>query len=110
MLVVTIGWVFFRAPSLSSAVSYLKCMIGIGGSNPNSELTAFYLLEYVIMIIIGCICALPIVGKIKKMCVKYSGLEIVKDICLPITVVVLLMVSVSLLLVTENNPFIYFNF
>ncbi len=110
MLVVIVGWVLFRAPTISSAVSYLKCMFGMGGVNANVESTLFYLLENLIILIIGCTCALPVVKWIKRLCTKDSRLELAKEVCLPIVSVVLLIVSVSLLLVTENNPFIYFNF
>ena len=110
MLVVIVGWVLFRAPTLSSAVSYLKCMLGMGGVNANVESTLFHLLENLVILIIGCVCTLPVVKWIKGLCEKHSRLELAKELCLPVVNVVLMIVSVSLLLVTENNPFIYFNF
>jgi alginate O-acetyltransferase complex protein AlgI len=53
-LVVTCGWVFFRAPDLSAALAYLATMLGLGAAGPGAALVAslverpYYLLSFAV--------------------------------------------------------------
>ena len=110
MLVVVIGWVFFRAADLTAAVEYLKCMV-FGVKTVRSAFAAqFYFKDYFILLIVSAICATPILKKLKTLPYKYAVLEKVKDLAATVACMVLLVISIAALSVTTYNPFIYFNF
>ena len=109
MLVVLIGWVFFRAANLTAALDYLKCMLGAAG-NPVPMQGLFYAREFSVTLIIGMICSLPLVPYINAQCEKHAALGRLKPYISPVIVLVLLLCSIGVLSVTTYNPFIYFNF
>ena len=109
MLVVMIGWVFFRAPTMQVGVNYVRCMLG-RAVHPDTLQQAFYSKEFAISLGIGCICSLPLVSYIKKMFQRFQILNRVKEITTFLVTTSLLIASIGMLSVTTYNPFIYFNF
>ena len=104
-LVVMVGWVFFRADSLSYAKDYLKIMFT---GNPNAPTHGFYtatdFLTYsnLLILMIGIILSYPIFnGKYDKF--RYSKTESLLLIVLFVVVYVFAMTSTF-------SPFIYFRF
>lgn len=111
MLVVVVGWVLFRAPSLDYAGNYLKVMFGILKPYDVGYSVWFYLNPMVItMLIIACIASMPVWEYIEK----YIGVK-EKNLGFRLFiqnayVAVLLIVSIMFLATTTYNPFIYFRF
>lgn len=104
VFVVLIGWVFFRAESLSQAVDYLSVMFGLTNLGKESICQA-QILNY-IALIAGCVIVFL---KLKafnssnaKEAVTHSNAYLVNFI--------LIFVSVLELYFGAQNPFIYFNF
>lgn len=104
VFVVLIGWVFFRAESLSQAVDYLSVMFGLTNLGKESICQA-QILNY-IALIAGCVIVFL---KLKafnssnaKEAVTHSNAYLVNFI--------LIFVSVLVLYFGAQNPFIYFNF
>lgn len=104
VFVVLIGWVFFRAESLSQAVDYLSVMFGLTNLGKKSICQA-QILNY-IALIAGCVIVFL---KLKafnssnaKEAVTHSNAYLVNFI--------LIFVSVLVLYFGAQNPFIYFNF
>lgn len=58
LLIVIVGWVFFRADSAAFALGVLKAMFG--GAPFADGRTIYYLKEYGILLAIGCAAALPV--------------------------------------------------
>ena len=58
MLLVMVGWVLFRAPSLSVAAGYLKAMAGFGGVSPYT-LGWYYNGKILLVTVIGVLAAVP---------------------------------------------------
>ena len=110
MLVVIIGWVFFRAADLTAAMNYLKCMVNFTSVNVITLQTQFYAYEYAVSFLIAAICCTPILKKIEMLCQKHTLLQKMQDIVTPVVVIVLILMSVGMLSVSSYNPFIYFNF
>ena len=108
MLVVVIGWVFFRAPDLSSAVVYLGCMIGLGGTDGSAALYA--LQDYGVVFLIGFVCMLPISKKYNRLRDTYVIWNRGAFLLQPIVCGALLLLGVAFTVSSNYNPFIYFNF
>lgn len=104
IFVVLIGWVFFRADSLSQAFEYLSVMFGLSNLDKESICQA-QLLNY-IALVVGCI----IVFLKLKSFNSSNTQEAVTHNYTYFVNFVLFFVSVLVLYFGAQNPFIYFNF
>lgn len=104
IFVVLIGWVFFRADSLSQAFEYLSVMFGLYNLDKESICQA-QLLNY-IALVVGCI----IVFLKLKSFNSSNTQEAVTHNYTYFVNFVLIFVSVLVLYFGAQNPFIYFNF
>ena len=108
LLIVVIGWVFFRAKGLTEAVNFIGIMFGFVKPE-NVGFTAWYYLDtkVVIILIIATIASIPIVKM--KWFKKLSISSIWKVVSV---VLLLLLLSISIVFVVSSsyNPFIYFRF
>ncbi len=107
MLIVMIGWVFFRASSLSEAFHYLKILIG-GSSVVQPQLQASYYLDGRICftLLISIICSTPLFHSMNeqwKMSTKYYLIKV-------IWLCILFIFCIVYLINNTYNPFIYFQF
>ena len=116
LMVVVIGWVFFRADTLSQAISYLKSMINI--SNYQTTLLQFaQILSYEAMyaFIVGVIVSAPVYPSLKKYLEEISGKNnimtaLLIDIPRLALLTLLLLLSIFKIASSTYNPFIYFRF
>ncbi|MGL5973125.1 MAG: MBOAT family O-acyltransferase [Oscillospiraceae bacterium] len=108
MLIVQIGWVLFRADSLTFAISYLKSMFFLDNQVPLVLFTArWYATNKVIFVgILSIIAATPILLKIKS---KLNN-EFLRSTLSNICIIFLFAVSIMLVMTSTYNPFIYFRF
>jgi len=121
---VIIGWVLFRADSISAAIGYIKTMFG-GAYTVVDKLSMYYLNSGKWVFIAGIILSLPIIPWIKKKVDSFAlntqseNLTIRKKASLLMTIcdvsraVFLLAAFLLCLFVSVEstyNPFIYFNF
>ena len=104
LIVVLIGWVFFRAENLSQAIDYLQTMFFISNTS-NSSICNGEFLNY-LALIAGCAIAL-----FKLNSFDSSNAKDCKIHKIPLlTNFVLVIVSITILYFGSQNPFIYFNF
>lgn len=103
-IVVLIGWVFFRAPTLPRALAYLGSMFGVSHGGPEAGLIAgvIYKRYYLLSLVIAAI-------------VVWAGRQTwdwTQRLTLPKVAVCFALASLALvvLAVQEYNPFIYFIF
>ncbi len=111
LIVVVVGWVFFRAETLTDAFAYLKNMIGAAGGNDTTAL--IYVNPYVICVLImAIIFSMPVRNWTNEFLRKTSSLWIKTgyQIGIYIFYTVLLTLSVIELAQSSYNPFIYFRF
>lgn len=108
MLVVVIGWVFFRAENLSAAVSYLQSMFGL--NSIAGQMTMYALQDYGVTFILGIICMLPILHKYKVWREKSDLHQRASYILEPLLCGILLLLGIAFTVSSTYNPFIYFNF
>lgn len=101
LLVIMIGWVFFRADGLRAAVVYIKSMF-VWNENAWKDLYVLMDRQSVFVLIIGIILATPICKKIKYL--KENG--ILKNLLL----FCVFLVAISYMLGSGFSPFLYFRF
>ena len=109
LAVVLLGWVIFRAETLSAALSYFGNMFDITNIAPG---TAAALLDRLTVIIFAAALVLctPVVQKIKE---KFSDLRygyVASDVLTLCGVAILFSLSIVFLTGSDYNPFIYFRF
>lgn len=103
LLIILIGWVFFRAEDLGQAFAYLKSMFLFNFSEGRSweifELFNTQTLVYSGIAIIACLPMAQLLNKLDKH-------HIVRDVC----VLAAFVLAIGYLIVSGYNPFIYFRF
>ncbi len=113
MLIVLIGWVFFRADDLKFALKYIRTMFGL---NPNTKyIQSIFISNDVYMaFFLGLLFAIPVIQMIRNVPHgKYSNTYIAKGFgSLVYKSAVITLLLLSILLITNNtyNPFIYYRF
>lgn len=107
MIIVIFGWVIFSQPNLTSAIQYIKIMLGIGTYSLYNGYTSFYISQYGLILIVAIIASIPIVKYIKKISNKTMKIIVVSK---PILVIVSFLLVTIYLVNSTFNPFIYFNF
>lgn len=107
MLFVIIGWVIFRADSLTQAIDYLQTMFFISGADVFDDKALFFLDNYKFYLIAGILASFPIMPKIKeKFRINPTVYGYVSAICL----FIMFVISLTFTIKGSYNPFIYFNF
>lgn len=103
MLVVIVGWIFFKTESLGQAMRYIGYMFGFQkGSLGNLEIFRKFDLQYIIFFIISVLISFPLMKRL------ISGIKInwIKDI----GILILFFVAICYMAASDYNPFIYFRF
>ena len=112
LLVVAVGWVLFRADTLSEAFGYLKSMIGLSGNALSDYNTSYYFTSKIGLFAVAVIAALPIIPFIKKKFWDHRNRAVrgVTAAASAIGITALFVVCTARLVSDSYNPFIYFQF
>jgi alginate O-acetyltransferase complex protein AlgI len=102
LLVVLVGWVFFRAGTVHEAVQFLMALVSQAGQDNAAALRDILNPELVVAILIGTIGMFPWI----PFASRYSKVDSVRRIALAMCLILSLMVSMS----TGFSPFLYFRF
>jgi alginate O-acetyltransferase complex protein AlgI len=106
VLVVMVGWVFFRADTFVQAIGFLKAMAGFGGGVPAPVDASWYLdRETILAIAAGVIGSTPAVAAAGRW-LEGSAPAVARSV----TVGALFAASVLFIAAHTYNPFIYFRF
>ena len=108
MFVVMIGFVIFSVSGMPQIKEYIGGLFGIGVDKIINKESIYYLLNYASILIIAIIASTPIIKNIILKLKKKVPKAI--NILEPITLLLLLVVSVSYLVDGSFNPFLYFRF
>ena len=119
LLVVMVGWVFFRAETLTAGMAYLQKMIGL--APPTASNVAFppaLLLntEVVAALLLGIVLATPVYHWFQRTWqwlqtqVKYASARMLLDSLYAVSLFGLFVMAVMYLAADTYNPFIYFRF
>ena len=119
LLVVVIGWVFFKAETFDYALGYLSAMVNFTTpSLYNSQLFLVINNEFYAVLIIGVLCSAPIYKKIEGLLLfcdarqapRAALLNSLISICSVFFVGFVFLYSIASLMGGAYNPFLYFRF
>jgi alginate O-acetyltransferase complex protein AlgI len=112
MLVVMIGWVFFRADTLGGAVGYVKAMFGFGTAAPWPYSVAWFLKpDLLVALAAGVVGSTPWVPALaRRIDIDRPALAPTAAFASVATLAVLLVASIMQVASGTYNPFIYFRF
>ena len=111
LLIVILGWVLFRADSISYAVNYIKSMFGLNRSVLLGNLGLLYWQENWILLGIGILLCLPLSKLFSRFNITSdASLYRVKQVATLIIGILLFIIVLAYLIKSSYNPFIYFNF
>lgn len=99
---VNLFWVFFRAPSIKSAVVYIGRMFGVGSIGTPIEYSTLHIIPF---LVISAVCCLPVAKKLKLLNNK-PVFRVLK----PISLCLILALSILAIANSSVTPFIYGNF
>ncbi|HEX8348736.1 MAG TPA: MBOAT family protein [Hymenobacter sp.] len=126
-LITVLGWVLFRAATLTSALAYISRMLGRaaelpeGGSETSSAVSAATLLnwqrldlQFWVLLAVGAVFAfmnaLPILERFTLGLYATHTLTLRRSVVYGLVTAVLLVLSASSIVSSSFNPFIYFRF
>ena len=113
MLVVMIGWVFFRAATLASASAFLKAMAGLSPAAPTPYTVQWYLTSEVwLALAAGAVGSTPWVPALaaRVAVARRPAVAWTASLVATATLVALLIGSIMQVAAGTYNPFIYFQF
>jgi alginate O-acetyltransferase complex protein AlgI len=113
LLVVMVGWVFFRAETLPAALAYLKAMAGMGGTEANPLRLTWYLNpETRLAIIAGILGSMPLVPWAVQMAdaVALTTRRWALEASATAALLAVFVASLLQIAARSYNPFIYFRF
>ena len=108
LLVVTVGWVFFRADTFGQAAGFLRAMAGFGPARPTAFEPSYYLDPRTIAALVaGAIGATPLPAAVARRLTATGPARVLLE---PAALILLLAASVMFIAASSYNPFIYFRF
>jgi len=109
MLIVLVGWVFFRSRGLRYALSYLGVMFGIVRPENTGFTVWYYLSPNVIFML--CLAALASTPVLKQAAISFKIHDnIIFKILASVLFIFLFFICIVIVTSTSYNPFIYFRF
>ena len=112
IIVILIGWVFFRAENITLAFFYLKGMFAFNFQQVGFIYT-YLNNHFVLIMVLGLILSTPIIPEIGKYLVNIKGLNlsVAQNLYIyEIFTFTVFVISIVYMSGFDNNPFIYFRF
>lgn len=114
LVVVIVGWVFFRADTLAAAMSVLSAMAGRAASESTPFSVQWYLTPPVVgALVAGCVGSCPLGAIVERLRARLDaspGPRVLFAVASVATVGLILVASIVQIAARTYNPFIYFRF
>ena len=113
MFFVVMGWVLFRADSISDAFVYIGHMFGVYGNGLIDDAAVYHLTQYGAFFAMAVIFSIPVVRIVKDRFAAKERSGAVRFICGAVSgacILAIFVCAVSYIVIGSYNPFIYFNF
>ena len=114
LLVVMVGWVFFRSPTLELALDMLARMFGLkAGAADMLPLSAHVTLPTMLLIALAAFFSFPIWPHVRERMQKMvgtSGEQAAYDLTRAAYIGLITVLCLATMTIDQNNPFIYFRF
>lgn len=113
LLIVMIGWVFFRVDDLPAAIKFIGIMFGAGNYPVISNAFNVFIIEYWYIIVGAILLSTPIVKVVKSLLIKKNK-NILNSTLYQVTnaffIVSCMFIVIIMLSSSTYNPFLYFRF
>ncbi len=106
LLVVIIGWVMFRAPDINYGLLYIKSMFNYSFNSLQNDTACLYFKDNFIILMICAVLCTPLIKILKDKFSDYKACTLFEIIIY----MVLFIISISYMVNSSYDPFIYFNF
>lgn len=107
LVVVLVGWVFFRCETMAEAFTYLKAMFSFQFSHYNVlEILECLDREFLFLFVLSVVGSMPLLPKLKAKAGDHQAIGLLADMGL----VVMFVCAVFYMVGADFNPFIYFRF
>ncbi|SFK17943.1 alginate O-acetyltransferase complex protein AlgI [Halobacillus dabanensis] len=113
ILIVMIGWVFFRADDFTYSIAYIQTMFGWGIDSIMDSQSYIYWNDYWYIFLFGILFSLPVLPYIKEKTshlLEANSVRVIFPLFAAAFYMVLMIGSVIQLVNSTYNPFIYFRF
>lgn len=114
IVLVSLGWVFFRADNFAYSIEYLKTMFGLNKVALVDPTALLYAYDYAIVFVVAIIFSMPVFPYVKEkleiIAEKSQVVTVFQYSLSPIIYMSLLFVVTMFLVNSTYNPFIYFRF
>jgi alginate O-acetyltransferase complex protein AlgI len=111
ILIVMVGWVFFRADNFTYSFDYLKTMFGFSENALYDSTFILYAHDNWFLFLIGIIFSTPLLSKLTKMKIKnINSVVVFRSLFESATYMIMLILVMVYLVNSTYNPFIYFRF
>jgi alginate O-acetyltransferase complex protein AlgI len=120
LLIVVIGWVFFRSQTLPYAVSYLQALVNFSAQPYyDSRLFLYANAEFYLSLVCGCIASMPVYHTISNYCrtvlsTTSGRTKSISKICIAtcsnLFLIGIFLYSVANVMGGHHRPFLYFRF
>jgi alginate O-acetyltransferase complex protein AlgI len=113
LLVVMMGWVFFRAPTLGAAFEMLRCLLGATPEAAHALPAATHLsLPMLALIVVAGCLAFPVWPRLRASFEQRAGGAgtLGVDLARAVLVGAAMVLALATMAVEQHNPFIYFRF
>ena len=114
LLIVMVGWVFFRSPTLELALDMLSRMFGLqAGAATMLPISSHVAPPTMLLILLAAFFSFPIWPQIRELARKTivtAGEQAAYDITRAAFIGVITVLCLATMTIDQNNPFIYFRF
>jgi len=111
LLCVIVGWVFFRAETMSAGVQFILSMLHLTGNAFTDDMVVRTLHQYQYFYLGAVLCSAPFFKIFKERLCRHSAgaAGVIEYLSVPVYLFLLIW-AVSYIMLGSHNPFIYFNF
>ena len=113
ILIVIIGWIFFRSENLNQAIDFIKVLFGIGSNEIINSAFLIYINDSWLIIVLGILLSTTALKKILGF-IKSNGDRLLENSIVYLlhgtSLTVLMFIIVLFLVNSTYNPFLYFRF
>lgn len=111
LIIASYGWMLFHSANFCQAITYTKALFRIDGKPWRDNLFILNSREYIVTFFFGVICAFPICRKLRNRISACSpAASSVVRMAWFLLQMVLAVTSVSCLVMSSHNPFLYMNY
>jgi alginate O-acetyltransferase complex protein AlgI len=114
LLIVMVGWVFFRSPSIELALDMLSRMFGLqAGAATMLPVSSHVAAPTMLLIVLAAFFSLPIWPQAREFVRKIvvtPGEQVAYDLARAAFIGIITVLCLATMTIDQNNPFIYFRF